>query len=624
MTSSVLASCENLKKNYNPSANHKSKVSPYHERPILCTAAVNKSDSTSAVVNTTSGNVTPPGFRYIRSLGRGSYGRVELCQNTATDAFVAIKYINKSFLCTHRQLNRVRREVRILTLLEHPHIIQLKGVIETPESILMVLEYVPHGELFEFISARGHLTNMEALVVFRQLLSAVAYCHANCIIHRDLKPENILLGRDLSVKVADFGFGAVFGHIPLLSTFCGSPHYAAPEMLSGTPYCGPEVDIWSLGVILFVMLTGKLPTHDSSPHSLRETPSFPLVVSATEASLCSSSADLLRRILVSGSSNRATLAEILAHPWVRSVDIDLPYSFIPYREPISEKNLNTEIVSYLCQSGYDEENIRRILIQKEPHPLKAEYYLLMERDTPKILLSSSKTHSSPKKAHQLISMPSSPPMIHNRRYSLESSFSAGTRDRSVSPVRRLLTRVSSFFTSSPSRQTPTESIFKPLVEASSSTRERRSSMPGLPVYMPVPEPSSVAADVLHNPRKVMEGNSSSIITLHSLKVPEISFAVTSFLNKMGMIFSARDPRNPFKLWCENRQTGHGEFPLLALTVEVVEICFGHRERGAPPPSLFGLECRRICGGSWVVFRRMMTLLNRHISELYEEPQLPDA
>ena len=626
---SVLTDCENLKKNCNLTANHRSKASFGSARSPLSTIVVNTSTSAITTINAVSESTTPPGFRYIRSLGRGSYGHVELCQNIATHEFVAIKYINKNFLRTHRQLNRVRREVRILTLLEHPHIIQLKGVIETPESILMVLEYAPYGELFEFISTRGHLTNMEALVVFRQLLSAVAYCHANCIIHRDLKPENILLDRDFVIKVADFGFGAVFGHVPLLSTFCGSPHYAAPEMLSGTAYSGPEVDIWSLGVILFVMLTGKLPSPDSSPHSLKEMSSFSPDDLIIEASLCSGSIDLLRQILASDPRHRATLSEILAHPWVRSVDTDLPYSFLPYREPISERNINEDIVAYLCQSGYDMENIKRILIQAEPHPLKAEYYLLLERRTIKELSPSPAkiVHSPFLKSTPSISSISSPIVVRSRRFSLGGSpTSVEARDRSVSPVRRLLTRVSSLFTSSPScSSSSTESIFRPLVEVSpSSKRERRSSMPGLPGHaVSVSDSPSGIADALQSPRKVFEGSSSSIISLYLLDTPKISSAVASFLIKMGMVFSARDTRNPFKLWCENRQTDHVEFPPLAFTIEVVEITnSSHRHRrDVQPLLLFGLDCRRICGGSWVIFRRILTLLNKHISEMYGESLL---
>lgn len=594
--------------NQSTSSVHHQQSKPYYEEKGL-----NTSSTTNSTIGSNSRNFSPMkedrhgllDYKYIKTLGRGSYGRVELYEQISTGELVAIKLINKNLLRTNRQLERVRREVRILTLLEHPHIIQLKQVIETNDSIFMILEYVPHGELFEFISSRGFLTNMEGLVIFRQLISALAYCHTNCIIHRDLKPENILLSSDLSIKVADFGFGAVFGHVALLSTFCGSPHYAAPEMLTGIPYSGPEVDIWSVGVILHVLLTGKLPTS-------------PLSFSAIhDSSLCESSTELIKRMLTTSPESRATLSEILSHPWVTSVDHDLPHSFVPYREVITLKNLNQEVFSYLCQSGYDKENILQILLKPDSHPLKAEYYLLIERKKDTTTGATHNYHPST-------------PCKNSPVYRRASVGQLGPQDRSSSPVKKLLTRMSSMFTSTSIRNNDSIMLnFSLLPDKSldndTTLHRRRSSMPTLPVLLATePNPfndnsfqyqtssySFNSRGSLLAPRRVVEN--SSIIYLGPTPIYLISSHVVSFLNDIGMIFSVRDSRNPFKLWCENRQK-EGEFPPLALTIEVVEII----NVTSSTTLVYGLECRRLCGGSWVVFRRLLTQLGKHMSVGAEE------
>jgi 5'-AMP-activated protein kinase catalytic alpha subunit len=146
-----------------------------------------------------------------------------------------------------------------MKLLHHPNIIGVVDVFETKGQYIIVMESATEGELFDYIVKNGYISEKESRFFFRQILSAVDYCHQNSIIHRDLKPENLLLDAYHNIKIIDFGFGNTFHKDRLLDTYCGSPYYAAPEMIKGIRYVGPEVDIWSMGVILYALLSGKLP-----------------------------------------------------------------------------------------------------------------------------------------------------------------------------------------------------------------------------------------------------------------------------------------------------------------------------------------------------------------------------
>jgi len=149
-------------------------------------------------------------------------------------------------------------------LCTHPHIIRLYEVIDTPSDIFLVNEYVSGGELFDYIVSKGRLSADEARNFFHQIVSGVEYIHFQKIVHRDLKPENLLLDANLNLKIADFGLSNIMRDGDFLRTSCGSPNYAAPEVISGHLYAGPEVDVWSCGVILYALLCGSLPFDDES------------------------------------------------------------------------------------------------------------------------------------------------------------------------------------------------------------------------------------------------------------------------------------------------------------------------------------------------------------------------
>jgi MAP/microtubule affinity-regulating kinase len=156
-----------------------------------------------------------------------------------------------------------------MKLLNHPNIVRLYEVIDTPKELYLILEYASGGEIFDYLVAHGRMKEKEARKHFRQIVSAMDYCHSLHIIHRDLKAENLLLDTNLNVKIADFGFSNQFNPGQRLNTWCGSPPYAAPELFQGKEYNGPEVDIWSLGVVLYVLVCGSLPFDGSTLPKLR-------------------------------------------------------------------------------------------------------------------------------------------------------------------------------------------------------------------------------------------------------------------------------------------------------------------------------------------------------------------
>ncbi|GFR92753.1 protein kinase AMPK alpha subunit 2 [Elysia marginata] len=196
------------------------------------------------------------------TLGVGTFGKVKIATHQMTGHKVAVKILNRQKIKNLDVVGKIRREIQNLKLFRHPHIIKLYQVISTPTDIFMVMEHVAGGELFDYIVKHGRLKEPEARRFFQQIISGVDYCHRHMVVHRDLKPENLLLDSSNNVKIADFGLSNMMTDGEFLRTSCGSPNYAAPEVISGKLYAGPEVDIWSCGVILYALLCGTLPFDD--------------------------------------------------------------------------------------------------------------------------------------------------------------------------------------------------------------------------------------------------------------------------------------------------------------------------------------------------------------------------
>lgn len=255
-------------------------------------------------------------YRMAYTIGVGTFGRVKLATHDKTGQKVAIKIINRARMQSMEMHEKILREISILQRLgAHPHIVRLYELMDTPTDIFMVMEYVPGGELFDYIVQRSRLPEVEARVFFQQIISGVEYCHHHMICHRDLKPENVFLESNKSVKVGDFGLSNFMRDGDFLKTSCGSPNYAAPEVVSGKAYAGPEVDIWSCGVILYALLCGSLPFDDEHvPNLFRKIKrgNFNL-----PGHLSENARRLLIRMLLVDPGTRISLKEIRRHPWVR-------------------------------------------------------------------------------------------------------------------------------------------------------------------------------------------------------------------------------------------------------------------------------------------------------------------
>ena len=300
-----------------------------------------------------------------RVIGGGTTGKVKLGYHKETGDQVAIKIISKSAFDEKPNLQvKVRREIALMKVVKHPNILSLVDVFESSRHLYIVVEYAQRGELFDFIVERGNLVEDVAIDFFRQIVLAIEYLHSHGICHRDLKPENILLDRNNRIKVADFGF-ARWVRSSIAETSCGSPHYAAPEVIRGVPYDGKQADIWSMGVILYALLAGYLPFDDPSVrvllHKVKKgafemPPDFPADI-----------ADMIRRMITVDPTKRITIDQLKAHPGFRRGLADgyvlpTPIPFNTYSSPIDIETVSTDMKNVLKQIGYtDEEELEEEL-----------------------------------------------------------------------------------------------------------------------------------------------------------------------------------------------------------------------------------------------------------------------
>ncbi|XP_035516512.1 maternal embryonic leucine zipper kinase [Morone saxatilis] len=253
-------------------------------------------------------------YELYETIGSGGFAKVKLGRHILTGEKVAIKIMNKKDLGD--DLPRVKVEIEAMKSLSHQHVCRLYHVIETSTQIFMVLEYCTGGELFDYIIAKDRLSEEETRVFFRQIVSAMAYVHSQGYAHRDLKPENLLIDEDHNLKLIDFGLCAKpkGGLNYELMTCCGSPAYAAPELIQGKAYIGSEADVWSMGVLLFALLCGYLPFDDDNCMVLYrkiargkyDNPRW----------LSPGSILLLNQMMQVDPKRRITVRQLLDHPWV--------------------------------------------------------------------------------------------------------------------------------------------------------------------------------------------------------------------------------------------------------------------------------------------------------------------
>ncbi|KAF8966120.1 hypothetical protein BDZ97DRAFT_1729406 [Flammula alnicola] len=329
-------------------------------------------------------------YTLSKTLGAGSMGKVKLATHNSTGEKLAVKILPRVHPNPPPQTNgnatndsatrqasrdaskeiRTLREAALSMLLYHPYICGMREMIIHQHHYYMVFEYVNGGQMLDYIISHGRLRERVARKFARQIGSALEYCHLNNVVHRDLKIENILISQTGNIKIIDFGLSNLYDPAAHLSTFCGSLYFAAPELLNARVYTGPEVDVWSFGVVLYVLVCGKVPFDDQSMPALhakikRGLVEYPVWLSAE----CK---HLLSRMLVTNPANRASLPEVMSHPWMVRGFMGPPAIHMVHREPLRADELDRQVIKGM--TGFEfgtEDEIERKLI----HILESDAYI---------------------------------------------------------------------------------------------------------------------------------------------------------------------------------------------------------------------------------------------------------
>ncbi|CAH0689080.1 unnamed protein product [Chilo suppressalis] len=323
-------------------------------------------------------------YELEKTIGTGNFAVVKLATHVITKTKVAIKIIDKSRL-DEDNLKKTFREIAIMKRLRHPHIVRLYQVMESTYTIYLVTEYAPNGEIFDHLVSRGRMPESEAARAFTQMVAAVGYCHANGVVHRDLKAENLLLDRDMNIKLADFGFSNEYTAGSPLATWCGSPPYAAPELFEGRRYDGPKADIWSLGVVLYVLVCGALPFDGGTLHELRT------VVLAGKFRIpyfmSQECEHLIRHMLVVEPDKRLTLKGVARHRWLAATGPGPPHDAsegacschpaVPARG--DDHCHDTVLAHMLTLPGLTRHTILQSVQEERFDHISAIYHLLMDK-----------------------------------------------------------------------------------------------------------------------------------------------------------------------------------------------------------------------------------------------------
>lgn len=393
-----------------------------------------------------------------RTLGEGATGTVKLGFHKDNGFKVAIKIIKKARLEEKPQmLKKVQREIAVLKLCDHPNVIKLYDVYETNEYLFLITEYAEGGELFEYIIQRGCLDPNEALRFFQMLVHGMDYVHSNHLVHRDLKPENLLLDDKKNLKIADFGMAAVLEPNDTLATSCGSPHYASPEVVMGSRYNGILSDTWSIGVILYALVSGRLPFDDENIRVLLS--KVKLGAFQMPPFIPRESKDLIARILVVNPLKRLTLKETKQHPYFTGNNTVVneccnKIEVLPEMDIISPNFHFDEDIILTLESLYMNETslIREELNEPGPNFKKA-FYLRLKKEKEvseqedrydKILAAKkglppplpSSTRQTRSRSHSTavpVPAPAAPPRQQNERFAIQTTTSAQQKSASPSP-----------------------------------------------------------------------------------------------------------------------------------------------------------------------------------------------
>ena len=297
-----------------------------------------------------------------RTIGEGTFAKVRFAKDTESGDPVAIKILDKAKVQKHGLVEQIRREICTMKLIQHPNVVRLHEVMGSKARIFIVLEYVTGGELHDIIAARGSLKEDEARRYFQQLINAVDYCHSRGVYHRDLKLENLLLDTAGNLKVSDFGLSAISEQAKadgLLHTTCGTPNYVAPEVIEDKGYNGALADLWSCGVILFVMLAGYLPFEDDNVSALYKKISGAQFT--CPAWFSDGAKRLIPRILDPNPSTRITIPQLLKDPWFKK----------GYKPPVFDEKYQTSLADVDAAFGDSEEKQVKEEIEGQPASMNA-------------------------------------------------------------------------------------------------------------------------------------------------------------------------------------------------------------------------------------------------------------
>ena len=319
-------------------------------------------------------------YNVLYSLGTGTTGKVKLGEHYQTKKHVAIKIIKKGNFDKYPQLQaKVHREIALMRILDHPHLLKLVEVCESTRHLYIILEYAQHGELFDYLVARRTIELELALKFFRQIIYGLEFLHEHAICHRDLKPENILLDENDDIKIGDFGF-ARWMKANIAETSCGSPHYAAPEVIRGVPYDGRAADIWSCGVILFALVVGRLPFDDPAIRNLLAKVKCGQYIMPDNLPV--SIQDLIARMLIVNPAERINIEMIKQHQAFR---IGLPEGYIPptplpipsIPNPIDPASIDQNVLTTLLQIGFADRQELFAEFAKEGHSMAKVFYSML-------------------------------------------------------------------------------------------------------------------------------------------------------------------------------------------------------------------------------------------------------
>uniref|UniRef100_A0A667ZB12 non-specific serine/threonine protein kinase n=1 Tax=Myripristis murdjan TaxID=586833 RepID=A0A667ZB12_9TELE len=411
-------------------------------------------------------------YRLLKTIGKGNFAKVKLARHILTGREVAIKIIDKT------QLNP--------TSLQKVSPMQLFEVIETDKTLYLIMEYASGGEVFDYLVSHGRMKEIEARAKFRQIVSAVHYCHQKNIVHRDLKAENLLLDADANIKIADFGFSNEFTLGNKLDTFCGSPPYAAPELFQGKKYDGPEVDVWSLGVILYTLVSGSLPFDGQNLKELRERVlrgkyRVPFYMSTD----CEG---ILRRFLVLNPSKRCTLEQVMKDKWINTGYEGEELK--PHVEPVEDYS-DPSRIEVMVGMGFTPEEIKDSLLNQKYNEVTATYLLLgLKSDVSCLIPDGSETRSA--SSLSLARVRPSPITNGTNKHSSATGSSSSSSSSSHSKTQR---------------------------SASTYHRQRRHSDfcgPSMPVMHPKRSPTSTGDRELREGRMPSRKASCSVMGSHSL------------------------------------------------------------------------------------------------------------